>query len=332
MKSIKSLLFPLILIALLPCVGGDAEEIANRSFKKKLVYVGSNGFCNRLRSLASSVILAEATDRELLVYWLRPNEEFILGGADWSDLFTYPNFKRTDSLPIYGAYYNGKKEGDSSHLVRLHGELCIPVKSPEMKAHALSPGAEVELAIPEEYDEVMIRTIHNVKPKGMSNEDFYQKKRAFYKTLIPAPYIQKQIQKFSKKITSKTIGVHVRSTDLLAIVTKDKNKSTPYWKYEEEMNKALKKDPQTTFFLSTDSKQSLDHFLGIYGNKVVYFPSVDFKNNGVVTRTTLEATQNAIVDLFLLSKTSRIIGTQHSSFSYEAACLGGIPIKTVNFD
>ncbi len=303
---------------------------------KAIVFSGVNGLCNRLRVLASCEILAESTDRKLLVYWSLPEERPTVGYADWKDLFAEPALNYIDHLPSNAPLYKFNKEEIHTLLSTLNLQIALEPYIEEdpniVLLYSNSAGAEVSITIPEEYDTVIFQTIHNIKPNGMSNEEFYQKKREFYDKLVPVPYVQDAVKRIAPSITEKTVGVHIRTTDLLKSIGQQK---PAYEKYQIAMREELKKDPSTNFYLCTDSKEILYYFQLVFFGKILHNPAIEYHANGSdcsVKRNTIQAQRDALVDLILLSKTRKLIGTKYSSFSYEAACMGGIPMVAISHD
>lgn len=82
----------------------------------------------------------------------------------------------------------------------------------------------------------------------------------------------------------------------------------------------MKKDANTKFYLASDD----DHVKDILEEK---FPDSIITIREDVDRNTLEGMKFAVVDLFCLSKTQKIIGSVFSSYSQIAAELGNIEIE-----
>lgn len=296
---------------------------------KRLICSALNGLCNRLRNLASCAVLAEHSGRELVVCWM--NEKNIpdcktIGFTEWSDLFVSPRFKLITLLPKEGVIFGGNPSYGSPFFKQRWLERIPAHSYLEEAVYSQShlPGAENEIDINLPDKNVIIHTIHNVKPTDMSENEFYDRKRAFYKTLIPIPSIAKTVQRISSQFSNDIVGVHVRTTDILKQVHKKDNPAI--WKYMQYMKEEMDKNPDVAFFVSSDSYYILRHFRNCFRGKVFFNDQVEYNSNGEVERGTVKATQNALADLLLLSKTKRLIGTRFSSFSYEAACMGGIPI------
>lgn len=304
-----------------------------------LICIPINGLCNRLKALAGSFIIANATDRQFVVYWdLDPREIEIMGSCAWQELFDYPQFEFLSEFPQECCVIQPCTE-----LLKLHNRSLVNVSNfpllptfpvdpeiPYILVYSTAPGAEMYTDIPTRTSSIIIRTIHNIRLSNMSNEEFYKQKRLFYQSLVPTREIREAIQKTEKKISEKTIGVHIRTTDLLRTCW---DTNTPaYQKYTQAMDQELLADPETTFFISADNNQALKYLRAKYHNKILFYTGHTYQKNGDIERLSKQGQKNAVADLFLLAKTRKLIGTKFSSFSYEAACIGEIPMVEISHD
>ncbi|KAA6321316.1 hypothetical protein EZS27_029024, partial [termite gut metagenome] len=83
------------------------------------------------------------------------------------------------------------------------------------------------------------------------------------------------------------------------------------------MNDEIQQHPETLFYLATDSQKEKALPKGIFGKRII---TLDKE----ISRTTPSGIENAVVDLFLLSKTNKIIGSFYSSYTEMAAELSEI--------
>jgi hypothetical protein len=111
------------------------------------------------------------------------------------------------------------------------------------------------------------------------------------------------------------VGVHVRRTDFSQL----KGKHTAADKrLVTEMNKD---SPDTNYFVASDNPGTVSMLRGFFGGRIHTYtrPWLDKGTR----KTTMD---DAVVDLYALGATTRIIGVQASSFSKYAAWLGGAPV------
>lgn len=304
------------------------------SNEQTLVVSTNNGLCNRLRSIATGHVLAQYYHRNLEVVWAPESE--VVGFCSWSDLFDAPPLRFVPSLPSKGAFYGKKLGGESNGLVVLNllVEEDLLDDSDVQQYGTLRgcrrPGSELMIDIPSMFSSVSIQAIQNIRPISMDPRKFLEEKKKFYQTLVPRAEIKREIDRFAKNISKKTIGVHIRTTDQLE---KRFKKSVPaFQNFEAAIEQSLNLDPESNFFLCSDSYLVIQHFKRRYPGKILTFDKHRFDGENEIERFSKTGTKRALIDLFLLSKTHKIIGTKFSSFSYEAAAIGGIDFIEVTHD
>ena len=140
-------------------------------------------------------------------------------------------------------------------------------------------------------------------PPELGNYDFFK----------PIPAIQKQIDLIVQSFNKHTIGVHIRRTDQVLSI-----RYSPTPVFIKEMQQAIVSNPDTLFYVASDDLEEVKNLQSIFGEKIITQASTHFD------RQTEEGMQSAVVDLFCLSKTQRIIGSFRSTFSDVAAKMGGI--------
>lgn len=170
------------------------------------------------------------------------------------------------------------------------------------------------------YDKTINGTLH-------SNEDFDQvvgksKKPYIYASNRFSPYgdadaslflhpvkeLQDRIDTVCKDF-DKVIGIHIRRTDNVRSIETSTDE-----KFFERMDQLLASNPDTRFFLATDSNEVKKLYEQRYGNKII-------TNHFDLSRNTLEGMENAVVDLWCLSLCSEILGSASSTYS---TCAAGI--------
>jgi hypothetical protein len=142
-----------------------------------------------------------------------------------------------------------------------------------------------------------------------------------YKFFKPISKLQQQIDRISHTFNAHTLGVHIRQTD-----NKRAIHDSPLHLFYKKMDTCLMNQPETTFFISTDDPSVEDAFKVKYGERIYTIPNKNFSRNSV------EGMQQAVVDMFLLSKTQKIIGSFHSTFNITAAKIGNIPLEVLAID
>ncbi|KAA6344927.1 hypothetical protein EZS27_007480 [termite gut metagenome] len=135
---------------------------------------------------------------------------------------------------------------------------------------------------------------------------------SFSGCFVPKDWIQQRIGERYNFFNKHTVGVHIRRADNVLSISQ-----SPTELFINRMNDEIQRQPETLFYLATDSQEEKVRLRSVFGKRVITL-------DGEISRTTLAGIENAVVDLFLLSKTDRIIGSSHSSYTEMAAELSGI--------
>ena len=118
-----------------------------------------------------------------------------------------------------------------------------------------------------------------------------------------------------KQFAPNTVGVHLRGTDLSV--------RAPIEEYIVRMRAEVELDPKVKFFFTSDGDKDGKKIIDLFGDRLI-------KTTSQAMRKTIQGQQDAIVDLFGLSETSRIIGPTFSTFSMAAAMLSKKPHLKLN--
>lgn len=121
--------------------------------------------------------------------------------------------------------------------------------------------------------------------------------------------IQNKIDIFVKNNNIQNcIGIHVRRTDytgnFIGKLLNGANNDSEFFDY---IDKYSENNP---FFIATDNRDTQILFKNKYGKRVLFYAKI--KNTSNLRKTSLE---NAIIDIFILSKCKKIKGTNKSSFT-----------------
>ncbi|MDH5719775.1 MAG: hypothetical protein OEZ13_04045 [Spirochaetia bacterium] len=138
-----------------------------------------------------------------------------------------------------------------------------------------------------------------------------------YKEFHPVNVLKTRIINFNNK-KKPIIGLHIRRTDHIKSINK-----SPTEGFIEIIKQKLKENKKTKFFLSTDSKEEEILLLNIFPENIV----VNKKRS--LNRNKPEAIEDALVDLYCLSKCEKLYGSYWSSFTQTAADIGKIDFKVV---
>jgi hypothetical protein len=155
--------------------------------------------------------------------------------------------------------------------------------------------------------------------------DYFKEQNLFYSLLRPVKIIQDKITQISSKFDSNTVGVHVRRGDAWNSKTKDQFKISDDDSFFTLMDKEINKNPAVGFFLSTDSEETNEKFLKKYKDRIIHNEKKIYYNS-ICQYQPKYNQDDAVTDLFLLSKTNKIIGSNWSSFSYLSSRISNIKL------
>lgn len=124
---------------------------------------------------------------------------------------------------------------------------------------------------------------------------------SFFKLL---PELQKTVNQFVlHHQLNTTIGLHIRRSDNNVSI-----KNSPIELFEQKINQELELNNKQQFFLASDSEEVINEFKAKYPNKIITFANNKSRNEEA-------GIQEALIELYLLSKTYKVYGSYWSSFS-----------------
>jgi len=265
-----------------------------------------NGLANRLRGLTSTIAIARRFKIPFAMVWA-PGPGF--SDDSWDDLFA-------NDYPLLDA--SVLEEADAAGLPRASRWIRTP-----------------ELDKPRDIRRA-IRSRGFINDEGWHDLDWLLRRRgaalrgcqklrdAACLELRPAPKLAHEIDAFFADHFAghPVVGVHIRrGCDAMnGPHRKDFIAST-----DEAFHNAIAKissaRSDTRFFLATDCEETNERFLARYSDRM-FMRTKPFVDTEFGEPT--GAIPEAVCDLFLLSRTERIIGNAGSTFGKQAARLGGI--------
>ena len=131
--------------------------------------------------------------------------------------------------------------------------------------------------------------------------------------LKPAAHIAPYIVELKKQFAPNTVGVHIRGTDHIT--------HPPIEGVIEKMHTEVELDPQVKFFFASDGDERGRKVVDTFGDRLIVH-----KHTRHTERETIQGQLDAVVDLFGLAATSRIIGMTYTTFATLAALIGHKPL------
>lgn len=138
---------------------------------------------------------------------------------------------------------------------------------------------------------------------------------ALVQRITPLPSLMQRIDALCQGFTPHTIGLHIRRTDNQQSIAVSTDEA-----FRRRIDTLIAADPEATFFLATDDDDLRRELVRAYAPRITC-------QDIPAERHTLQGMQAAVVDLWTLARTGRIIGSHWSSFSSTAAEIGGIPFE-----
>jgi len=267
------------------------------------------GLCNRLRAIHSAVILAEKLDRPLHVCWRATHD----CGAPFEDLFQQtPAFvvNSEEGKRIMGRYESPQKHSQILRgITRLAGQQECLRDIDDLYFYNKYGGKLMDEPFERlaQRSVIYIRTVHS----------FLYGREIDY--LQPNPDSMQKIEAITDKYSDHTIGIQIRRCAYKPAAR------SPYELFLQFMRNELDRLPQTKFFIATDCSDTKSRLKAEFGECVLENPDVVFE------RDSISGLQSAVVDLWCLSRTNKVMGTAASSFGEFAALIGGVPLERLEY-
>lgn len=250
------------------------------------------GLCNRMRVVASSLLLARASGQRLGVHWLQTCDF----NARFDALF------ETTGLPF--DLREGRARSTPAKalsrtrewVARLRGAVVLLPAQTEPGAFDIA-----EQARRIGRRDVFIRTNSRLGWRaGMFD---------IFKLGLPA---REALARLQPRLDG-SVGVHIRGTDNVRAAAE-----STVERFEALMHLELDAHPDSQFFVATDEPAALGQLQRTFGQGVWEHPKRAYDRDNPT------AIFDALVDLYALANTRRLIGSYWSSFTDTAADIHGI--------
>lgn len=291
-----------------------------------LIVKAKGGFGNRILSAATGIILAKLTDRTAVIDWR--DGEYLPAGMDaYPLLFDSPvaldvaDFDgRVDVVPPIWAGHLKEHPTDiiHRHFPREHSnpfvyrKLSMNLNRPDDK----SPIAVFWSYLPKldrlRWQLRRSALLHDVRPTQAA-------KLALDEYFIPNLRVRSAVDDLFTRLAAPVIGVHIRYTD----------RKVSLGRIFRETDLLRKRMPAAPIFLATDNQAVQDQFRARYSEVVVIDKVLGDDHNSlhehVILEDPLHEAENALIDMWALSRCDWLVHSRHSTFSVAAALIGGIP-------
>ncbi len=274
----------------------------------KIISSCPGGLCNRLKCLVSCSRIAKKYNRELLLYW----PENLACGAKFNDLFedkiksiSTKDLERLEKEKNYFFY------SDKNNLILPNKEKEVITDTWRFCLFEEEISKNFSMEVPPKIGESIDFEYARI-PKKM--------RKKITSTLLKLKIkdsILDRVLDFSKKNKIyNCIGLHIRRGD----ITNSRDgwgKISDEEKFIARIREILCKNNNQKFFLATDSYQTEKRLLALFKENLIVYPKE------VVERNKKNSIIESLIELLLLSKTKKIIGTYQSTYTELAWWLGG---------
>lgn len=264
-----------------------------------LTLVPVSGLGNRMRAMASAISLARQENISVRIVWQATKD----CNARFGDLFKPLCFSPAVNLDE-GGFADTPATRYNLWMPRLLRVGRYSAQSSYYRPHADLPARELL-----QKGDVYLACAYSVA---------HYTPEILHKIFSPIPLLSEKIDKTVATFTPKTVGVHIRRTDNVQAI----NEST-LPAFEEAMHEMLDANLADRFFLCSDDESVKEHMQSVFGNRII-------TRSVKVRRDETESIQDAVIDLWALSKTFHILGSYYSSFTDMAAELGQATLQVVH--
>jgi hypothetical protein len=281
----------------------------------------TSGLGNRLRVISSFRVLARQANRDFAVCWT--------ASPGWSDEHIGDLFEH-DLRLVDERQFNTVAAATALRLdeiVNVEGRL-------DERTWTWAPGTSFEqifdTSIPAVTYRGMMRADYLLAPDRrpvLLGDGFTSQYEEDVRTWRPVRRIRKAVDRVTAGFGPNTIGVHIRRGDAWQTEPGSPWRRSTDAAFMAAMDRELEADPGTTFFLATDSPETERWVCERYGSAVL----TNTKKRFVPSKwgKPKENQRDAVIDMFALARTKRILASYYSSFSRMAAVIGDVPYRDV---
>ena len=268
-----------------------------------ITFIPAGGLGNRMKSMAAAIKMAQATQSNIDIIWFQ----------DWGLGCRFDQLFLPLELPkvqLREATFIDKLTRD---IPRKHN-FFLPKLFESIHYDACLDRIATSKAYYNEFDFIQWSKGRNV---WLASDVYFISKEIpddSFDIYHPIPKLQERIDQAKSRFAPRTVGVHVRRTDNTRSI-----QNSPTHLFIERM----KQEPDTTaFYLATDAEEVKTEMREIFGDRIIASPNKAMRGN-------LEGMEDALVEMYLLAATQRILGSSCSTYSMTAAAIGRTPLEMI---
>ncbi|WP_339925657.1 hypothetical protein [uncultured Cyclobacterium sp.] len=278
-----------------------------KELNKTFIVKPFGGLGNRMRVISSFLFLKKMFNAKLKIIWLA-NDEL---NANYFDLFQeHPDFEVLKDLGSFKyvktSYQKSLFKKKVAKLINFLIGIDYCVFDSDMHK-----GYDEVVSIINDNNVIFFNTCEEVY---QFNEGLRSIKiRSDLETRLARILVNLNFDK-------KTFGIHVRRTDHNIAI-----KSSPLILFEEVLDNEFKNDLELKAYIASDDISVISELKLKYKGRIVFMSKV-------FGRDTKEGIVDGLIELYLLSKTSKIYGSYWSSYSKIAGRLSGVPVISLQIE
>jgi hypothetical protein len=269
---------------------------------KRMTLKPFGGLANRMRAIDSALLISRKFDCSLSIFW---EMSFELN-CSFQRLF-----QPFENVEIKEYYRNGFAKRSIDFVTGNLEKAGINYPPGYAKYYS---NQEVLKLNRQGFD---FENIANYESVYISTVNRFYSGRESFRSFKPIPQLQQRIDEHCSDFGRHATGIHIRRSDNHHSV-----KYSPISGFIDMMKDELDKEPDTRFYLATDSPEDEGKLKKIFGNRII-------THSKTLDRNSEKGIHDALIDLYCLSNTSRIMGSYFSSFSEVAAQINNINLIIV---
>ena len=286
-----------------------------------LLIKAKGGLGNRMLSAASAILYANATDRTWWVDWSdgiyanKPQNAYLLMFQNQQQP---PVFNPTEHefMSVIPTIWKERVDWSPTQLMSQHFRKnhSNPLSYRKMSAPFIAESDDKQLEVFWSYTSKFGR-IRKFLPKDYRDRDCaisMTLKRYFQ----PCDLVMKQVDALRDRAAGKTLGVHIRYTDL----------KVPIQKVLDRVATCMASEKYSSIFLATDSEYAQQLFTQKFDNVVISDKHLSKENRQLhtlkVSDSKLDNSYAALVDMMVLAKCDALVYCSRSTFAETSRLLG----------
>jgi hypothetical protein len=274
---------------------------------KQLTFIPIGGLANRIYSITSAVSFCKDYNLQLKVVWF---QDWGMG-AGFHDLFSLS--PTVENVEIKEANFIDFFK----YAKPIKSNFFFPFLYQKLKfdsCYSFWNKSNINITVEKWY---LSQSMHK-QFYLLHCQRFYNNGKL--NVLYPTKSIQKRIDKQLNLLSAHTIGIHIRRTDLTSAI-----EQSPLPAFIKKMQREIAADVKVNFYVASDSLEEKERLKDIFGDRIITVENI-------LKRNTKDGIIDALIELYTLASTKKILGSFYSSYSTLASEIKDIPIEIMMED